>query len=244
MNKEIVGLILGGGRGTRLSPLTNRTSKHLLPIGGMSMIARVMRQLTNAGVLDQLLLIDERFASDFMDTIRDGSQLGLRSLSYIWQPPEGKGLPTAISKVENLVQDRKMVVACGDVLIEESILKPVSDFSSQDGGARLISTNLADTAGYSELKTDGELVLDIKPKDKTKNTPGLIDLGVYMYHSDVFEKIKRLKPSDRGETEIWDLNQVYANNRSLYHTTVDGWWSDAGGNIETYLKANERYTNK
>lgn len=131
------------------------------------MIVRVMKQLTNAGILDQLLLIDERFASDFMSVIKDGSHLGLNSLSYIWQPPEGKGLPTAILKAKNFVQDRKIVVACGDVLIEQGIEKPVNDFINQRDGARLISTHLTNTSGYSELKISQELVLDIKPKDKT-----------------------------------------------------------------------------
>lgn len=244
MDKKIVGIILGGGRGTRLYPLTSNTSKHLLPIGNLPMITRVMKQLTDAGVLDQILLIDDRFASDFMNIVKDGSDLGLKSLSYVWQPSEGKGLPTAISKIEGLVQERKMIVACGDVLIEEGILKPVDDFLNQKNGARLISTKVDNTSGYSELETHMDRVSYIKPKEKTKNNSGLIDLGVYMYHSDVFEKIKKLRPSNRGETEIWDLNQAYADTKRLYHTTVNGWWSDAGGNIETYLKADEHYTNK
>ncbi len=188
MNKNIVGIILGGGRGTRLQPLTSHTSKHLLPIGVQPMIIRVMKQLVSAGVLDQILLIDERFASDFMNVIKDGSSLGLHSLSYIWQPSEGKGLPTAISKAENLVQDRKIIIACGDVLIESGIVKPVNDFLNQKNGARIVSIKVDDTAGYSELQTDHDRVLRIKSKDISKNNPGLIDLGVYMYHSDVFKK--------------------------------------------------------
>jgi len=241
---EVIGLVLGGGKGTRLYPLTAETSKHLLPVGNKPMVVRVVEQLLEADVKDILLVIDERYASQFMQVFRDGSDLGVRSLAYIWQHPDGKGLPTAISKVENFVNDRKIVVACGDVLVEEGIQKPVSDFMKQSRGARLAVAQMEDTAGYSLLETQDEMVNRILSKDKQRHEPGLIDLGIYMYHPDVFQNIKSLTPSVRGETEIWELNDTYAKNGELKHTVVDGWWSDVGGGIETYLEARKRYENK
>lgn len=241
---EVKGLVLGGGRGTRLYPLTAETSKHLLPVGDKPMVVRIVEQLLEADVKDILLLIDERYASQFMQVLKDGSDLGVRSLAYIWQHPDGKGLPTAISKMENFVNDGKIVVACGDVLVEEGIYRPVSDFMKQNRGARLTVAQMEDTAGYSSLETQDERVNRILPKDKQRHEPGLIDLGIYMYHPDVFQNIKSLTPSVRGETEIWDLNNIYAKNGELKHTVVDGWWSDVGGGIETYLEAHKRYENK
>jgi len=241
---EIKGIVLGGGRGTRLYPLTAETSKHLLPIGERPLIVRVIEQLLMAEVKDILVVIDERFASQFMEILKDGSHLGVRSLAYIWQPPEGKGLPTAIAQVEPFIQDGKIVVVCGDVLVENGIRKPVEDFLKQKKGARLTGIWTDDTAGYSPLEVEQDKVIKIMPKDNNNHFPGLIDLGIYMYHPDVFGEIRRLVPSSRGETEIWDLNQRYANNGELKLTVIDGWWCDVGGSIETYLKAYKRYENK
>ena len=241
---EVKGLVLGGGRGTRLYPLTAETSKHLLPVGDKPMVVRVVEQLLEADVKDILLLIDERYASQFMQVLKDGSHLGVRSLAYIWQPPEGRGLPSAISQMENFVNDGKIVVACGDVLVEQGINRPVSDFMKQERGARLTVTHLEDTAGYSPLEVQEDNVRQILPKDKQRHEPGLIDLGIYMYHPDVFQNIKNLVPSARGETEIWDLNDIYSKNGELKYTAIDGWWSDVGGGIETYLEAHRKYENK
>jgi glucose-1-phosphate thymidylyltransferase len=241
---EIRGVVLGGGRGTRLYPLTAETSKHLLPIGDRPLIVRVIEQLLAADIKDILLLIDQRFASQFMEILKDGSHLGVRSLAYIWQPPEGKGLPTAISQVKPFIKDGKIIVACGDVLIENGIRNPVEDFIKQDTGARLTGVFAKDTAGYSPLEVNDEIVRKILPKDKNRHEPGLIDLGIYMYHPDVFYHISHLIPSVRGETEIWDLNQRYADQGKLNVTVIDGWWSDVGGSIETYFEAYEKYKAK
>jgi len=241
---EIKGVVLGGGRGTRLYPLTAETSKHLLPIGDKPLIVRVIDQLLEADVKDILLLIDERFASQFMEILKNGSHLGVRSLAYIWQAPEGKGLPSAIAQVEHFIKDEKIVVVCGDVLVEKGIKRPVEDFIRQNSGARLTGVSVEDTARYSPLVIDRETVRKILPKDENRHEPGLIDLGIYMYHPDVFHEICCLAPSSRGETEIWDLNQRYADRGDLRLTVIDGWWSDVGGSIETYLEAQRRYETK
>lgn len=240
-SNEIKGLILAGGRGTRLLPLTADTSKQLLPVGDKPLVLYAIESLLKAGVKDILLLIDDRHASQFMQLLNDGSHLGIRSLAYIWQPREGKGLPSAINQAEPFVKDGKIVVVCGDVIIENGISKPVSDFTKQKTGARMCAASIDDSAGYSPLVTRGENVIDILGKDKNNHKSGLIDLGVYMYHPDVFSKIKGLEPSIRGETEIWDLNKKYSTSNELYFSTVTGWWSDVGSNMDTYIRANKHY---
>lgn len=238
---EIRGIILGGGKGTRLLPLTAETSKHLLPVGDKPLILYAIDQLLDAGVKDLLLLIDDRHASQYMQLLQDGKHLGINSLAYVWQPREGKGLPTAIAQVEPFIRSGRMIIACGDVIIENGLSEPVKDFVKQSVGARMVATYTEDTAGYSSLVTADDHILDIMPKDKNSHTPGLLDLGVYMYTSEVFQYIKSLTPSARGETEIWDLNKIYAQKQQLYYSRVDGWWSDVGSSMETYLVANERY---
>lgn len=238
------GVVLAGGRGTRLLPLTLRTSKHLLPVGNKPMVVRVVDQLVRAGITELFLLIDERFASQYMEVLKDGSQLGLKSLAYIWQSPEAKGLPTAIAQVEYFMGDNKFVVVCGDVLIEGGIAQAVSDFREQDDGARMVTVKMKDTAGYSLLKVKTSKIVRILSKDKTRHKSGLIDLGVYMYSSDVFLKIRELVPSGRGETEIWDLNQIYAKSGKLRYSEIKGWWGDAGGSIKNYLEAYRHYEEK
>lgn len=241
-SREVTGVVLGGGKGTRLHPLTAETSKHLLPIGDKPMISRVIGQLSVAGIKDVLLLIDQRYASQYMDTLRDGADLGLRSLGYIWQDPEGQGLPTAIGKVAPHTGDGKIVVACGDVLIENGIKKPVDDFMKQRIGARIVGAHVQDSAGYSPLQTAGEQVTDILPKDSQRHQEDVIDIGTYMYHPDVFNRIPALTPSPRGETEIWELNKSYIPDGALEHSVIDGWWSDTGGSIAAYEEAHARYS--
>jgi glucose-1-phosphate thymidylyltransferase len=241
---ETTGVVLGGGNGTRLAPFTNETSKHLLPVGDKPLIFYPIEQLLQAGVKDILLLIDERYASQFMTVLNDGSHLGIRSLAYIWQSSEGKGLPSAINQVKHHVNDGRIVVVCGDVIIENGIEKPIKNFRDQVGGARMVATGMEDTAGYSPLITSGGAVENILLKDRDRHTPGLIDLGIYMYTPGVFERIKTLVPSKRGETEMRDLNRTYAKEGQLKYTVVYGWWSDVGGSIDTYIEANRRYANR
>jgi glucose-1-phosphate thymidylyltransferase len=241
MKSPITGVVLAGGRGTRLAPLTDETSKQLLPIGGKTLVERVLDQLTAAGVVDALLVIDERHACDFMRLLEDGAKAGLRSLAYVWQSAEGRGLPSAIRQVRHLVGTEKVIVACGDVLIEDGIRGPVEDFSRQDAGARIIAMSTPDTAGYSSLRIDGDVVRDIGDKDRGDHVSGYIDLGYYMYHIDVFEMIDGLHPSSRGETEIWDLNRAYVRRQQLKCSAVSGWWADVGESLEAYERAHGRY---
>lgn len=240
-SQELIGVILAGGTGSRLRPLTNETSKQLLPIGGQPMIQRSAAQIREAGIRKLIVVTDHNYAHKYMDVLKDGHDLGFDGVSYIWQSPEGKGLPTAIAQAQEFIKPHRMLVACGDVLIEQGYGHAVNHFSYQQIGARMIGMSVDDVVGYSALKTRGEQVLAVKPKDKINHISGVIDLGVYMYPSNVFDKISKLKPSDRGETEINDLNNLYAQENSLWHSRVWGWWSDCGSSIEEYKEANARY---
>lgn len=241
-SREVVGVVFGGGQGTRLRPLTNETSKQLLPIGEMPMISRVILQLSKAGLKDILLLIDQRHASQYMNQLQDGANLGLRSLSYIWQPPEGIGLPSALAKVAPQIGGRSIVAACGDVLVENDLTSSVEEFMFQRVGARILGAHMEDSAGYSPLVVEDNRVLEILDKDPNRHTPSIVDIGTYMYPPDVFMRANALTPSARGETEIWDLNRSYANESSLYCSVTSGWWSDAGSSITAYQEAHERYS--
>lgn len=242
--RDVKGVVFAGGRGTRLMPLTEHTSKQLLPIGGKPLAERVISQLVEAEVKDILVVIDDRHASNFLETLRDGSHLGVRSLSYVWQSPEGEGLPSAIGKVKYQAAGSKIVCVCGDVLVEEGLVKPVSDFMDQAGGARLALSHVDDTAGYSPVDISDDKIVAIQAKDRSRHSSGLVDLGVYMYEPDVFTKISNLKSSERGETEIGDLNDQYIHTNTLGYTAVNGWWCDVGTSMKTYLEANSRYADK
>lgn len=241
-SREIKGVVLGGGRSTRLAPLTETTSKQLLPVGDKPMISRVINQLSSAEIRDVCLLIDQRHASQYLDTLRDGSELGLRSLSYVWQDPEGKGLPTTISKVHHHIGDSKLIVACGDVLFDDSLEKPIEHFLKKRIGAHAVGAFMSDSVGYSPFITEGHKVKNILDKNKDRHTPAVVDIGTYMYTPDVFSRIDSLKPSERGETEIWDLNRSYINDGTYTYSAIDSWWIDAGGSLDLYEEANEHFS--
>jgi glucose-1-phosphate thymidylyltransferase len=235
------GVILAGGRGTRLAPLTDRTSKQLLDVGGEPMVVRVVRQLVRAGVRDVLIVIDERDADGFLAAVRDGTHLGLHSAAYVWQPATGAGIPSAVARAEPYLRADSFLVACGDVLLDADLSGFVDDFARQPPGARMLSYRTADTAGYTPLELDGALVTGLGDKEPERHGPGTVDLGIYLYRRDVFAEIRTLRPSARGETEIWELNRRYARRGLLQHTTVSGWWADLGGSAASYHAASRHY---
>lgn len=240
----IQGIILAAGGGTRLYPLTEKTPKPLLSVGGKPMILYVVDMLVNAGIRDVILVVRQKDISLYENLFGDGSKFGLTNVGITFQPESVKGLPGAIASAQNLIKTKKIIVTCGDVLLEESISNAVKNFMDQKDGARIVGIKTSDTAGYSPIKTKGDKVLAFKPKDKNRHEPGVIDSGTYLFPVNVFEKISSLKLTERGETEIWDLNQIYADSESLYLSSIGGWWSDVGSSIETYEEVNKRYANK
>ncbi|GAB3974306.1 sugar phosphate nucleotidyltransferase [Actinoallomurus acanthiterrae] len=239
--RTVAAVVLAGGSGNRLRPLTDRSNKHLLPVGGEPLVVRAVRQLVAAGVRDVLVVIDDRHAGAFMGALEDGAALGLRSLAYAWQPPGGGGMPTAIGAAEHRLCAEKFLVACGDVLTDADLGPVIDDFLAQTDGARMTAVRTADTAGYSPLVTRGAGVAGILDKDSRRHLPGLVDLGFYLYHHDVFEVIQKLPVSARGETEIWDLNRVYAERGLLEFSEVSGWWADVGASVDVYMEVKRRY---
>jgi len=241
MSVPITGVVLAGGRGSRLAPLTDNLSKHLLPVGEKTLIERVIDGLVAADITDILLVIDDRNASDYMRVLEDGTPVRLRSLAYVWQPDDCRGLPSAIGQVRHHVSTEKFIVACGDVLVDGNIREPIEDFLRQRAGARLIGMRTPDTAGYSPLRITGDLVQEIGDKNRNDHAAGCIDVGYYMYHRDVFDLIDKLHPSSRDETEIWDLNRAYVRRHQLKCSVVSCWWADVGESIDTYQRVQRRY---
>ncbi|WP_158587955.1 sugar phosphate nucleotidyltransferase [Actinomadura logoneensis] len=237
----VTGVVLAGGRGTRLAPLTDRTSKQLLSVGGRPLITRVVDQLVRAGVLDVLVVIDDRHAGEFLRVLRDGRDLGLRSLGYVWQPPSGAGMAAALGRAEHLLRTDRFLVACGDVLIDAPLGPAVRAFAAQPDGALVVATRTPDTAGYTPLSVADGLVTALGDKDPDRHAPGWMDLGCYLYHRDAFDVARTLRPSPRGEVEIWDLNRHYARAGTLRYVEVKGWWCDVGTSPEVYRRADERY---
>jgi glucose-1-phosphate thymidylyltransferase len=238
-SQETVGVLLYGGRGTRLRPLTDQTSKALLDVGGKPLGQFPLEAMRDAGLKDAIALVDARFSNQFLRAFEDGRDLGI-NISYVWQHEFGKGLPTAIAQVQQVSRERRIMVACGDVIIEPPLDRALDSFLDQDSGARLLGTPTSDSAGYSPLLVHQENVVRMLRKDPTRHKPAYIDLGTYFFMPDVFRRVESLTPSLRGETEIWDLLGQYIAEHNLFYTPVEGWWSDVG-NHERLAEARERY---
>lgn len=240
MNSSLTGIVLAGGRGTRLRPLTNATSKQLLNLGGKPMIVRVVEKMSLAGITSVIVVLDERHGSEYLTELRDGSALGVE-IVYVWQDSKGGGIPSAILQAKKAVKTNKLFVACGDVMIDADLSEHVRAYENQELGAALICTNVEDSAGYSVLSMRDNRIDKIHSKDSNVHHKGLIDLGMYFYQSEVFDRIPKLPTSGRGETEVWDLNNTYIKDSQLIGLEIEGWWSDAGLSIEEYLSANRHY---
>lgn len=220
------GIVLAGGLGTRLSPLTKITNKHLLPVYNKPMIYFPIRTLVDAGIEDILIVTGGNNAGDFLRLLGNGKEFGLKHLNYTYQEGEG-GIAEALGLAEYFADREKMVVILGDNLIEGGISKAVQAFRRQDRGARILLKKVPEPQrfGVAEIR-DGRIVgIDEKPKIPKSN---LAVTGIYMYDQQVFEIIKTLKPSDRGELEITDVNNAYIAQGTMSYEILEGWWTDAG----------------
>ncbi len=229
------GVILAGGLGTRLHPLTKITNKHLLPIYDKPMIYYPMRTLVEAGIHDILLVTGGNNAGDFLKLLGNGKDFGLRHLNYTYQEGEG-GIAEALGLAEYFADGDSVIVILGDNIIEKSIKTAVDNFKQQGGGSKILLKEVEDPQRFGVAELSGEKVVNIveKPKDPKSN---LIVTGVYMYDTEVFEIIKTLKPSDRDELEITDVNNRYIQNNKMTFEVLDGWWTDAG-TFESLYRAN------
>ena len=229
------GVILAGGLGTRLHPLTKITNKHLLPIYDQPMIYYPLRTLVDAGINDILLVTGGNNAGDFLKLLGNGKEFGLKHLNYTYQEGEG-GIAEALGLAEYFSKGDSVIVILGDNIIEKSIKTAVENFKQQRGGAKILRKEVEDPQRFGVAELDGKKVVNIveKPKQPKSN---LIVTGVYMYDSGVFNIIKTLKPSDRAELEITDVNNRYIQDNKMTFEVLDGWWTDAG-TFESLYRAN------
>lgn len=220
------GVILAGGLGTRLSPLTRVTNKHLLPVYNKPMIYYPIECLINAGITEIMLVTGGNDAGDFLRLLRNGHDFGLRDLHYTYQDGEG-GIADALRLAEHFADGDKIVVVLGDNIIEGNIRRAVGDFFTQKSGAKILLKEVPDPERFGVADVEDGRIVRIVEKPKTPDS-NLAVIGIYMYDAQVFDIIRTLKPSGRGELEITDVNNAYLERGALTYDILDGWWTDAG----------------
>jgi glucose-1-phosphate thymidylyltransferase len=220
------GVVLAGGIGSRLHPLTRVTNKHLLPVFNQPMIFYPIQALVNAGMKDILIVTGGTSAGDFLRLLANGKDFGLKRLNYAYQEGEG-GIADALRLAEHFAEGDSVCVFLGDNIIENNICEAAETFRAQKQGAHIILKEVDDPHrfGCPEI-VDGKLRrIEEKPK-KPKSQFAVT--GIYFFDATVFDKIKTLKPSGRGELEVTDLNNLYLEEEALTYSVLNGWWTDAG----------------
>ena len=228
------GVILAGGLGTRLDPLTRITNKHLLPIYDKPMIYYPIETLVNAGISDILIVTGGASAGDFLRLLGNGKAFGLKHINYTYQEGEG-GIAEALRLAEHFADRQKLCVILGDNIIEGNIIKEVEAFRKQPKGAKILLKAVPDAQrfGVAEIRANRIVGIEEKPaRPKSKYAV----TGIYMYDRSVFDKIKVLQPSDRGELEITDVNNLYIQEGTMTFGLLQGWWTDAG-TVDSLLRA-------
>ena len=230
------GIILAGGLGTRMFPLTKITNKHLLPVYDKPMIYYPLQALVNAGIEDILLVTGGNYAGDFLRLLGNGQEFGLKHINYTYQEGEG-GIAAALSLAEFFADKDKICVILGDNVIEKNIRRAVKAFEGQKEGALIMIKEVPDPQRFGVPVLDGEKIVKIEEKPTSPQSPYAVT-GIYMYDNAVFDIIKTLKPSGRGELEITDVNNAYIERGQLTWEVLDGWWTDAG-TFESLLRASQ-----
>jgi glucose-1-phosphate thymidylyltransferase len=230
------GVILAGGLGTRLRPLTSITNKHLLPVYNKPMIYYPIEMLVEAGIKEILVVTGGNNAGDFLRLIGNGEDFGLSRMHYAYQKGEG-GIAEALGVAREFVGKDRVVVVLGDNILQNGIRKGVEAFSKQARGSRIFLKSVDHPWEYGIAEIEGDRIKRIieKPADPPSN---LAVIGVYMYPPDVFNIVETLEPSARGELEITDVNNAYVERGEMEYEIVEGWWLDAGENHEALLRAN------
>lgn len=232
------GVILAGGLGTRLYPLTKITNKHLLPVFDQPMIFYPIQTLVEAGIKDILIVTGGNSAGDFLRLLGNGRAFGLKHLNYTYQEKEG-GIAEAIGLAEHFAEGEKVLVMLGDNLIFDSIRDDVENFKRQRAGAKIFLKKVTNPRAYGVAEVKGGRVLNIVEKPK-KPKSDLAVIGIYMYDNEVFDIVKTLKPSARGELEVTDINNAYIGKGTMTYSVLKGFWADAGESIEALAEAGRR----
>jgi glucose-1-phosphate thymidylyltransferase len=222
----VKGVVLAGGLGSRLRPLTAVTNKHLLPVYDQPMIYYPIQTLVNAGITDIMIVTGGNSAGDFLKLLGNGKAFGLKHLNYTYQEGEG-GIAAALSLVEHFAGDDSICVVLGDNIIQGNIRAAADSYRAQNTGARILLKKVADPQRFGVPQLDGKHVVRIEEKPAHPKSQYAV-IGIYMYDARVFEIIRALKPSGRGELEITDVNNAYIERNEMTWDELEGWWSDAG----------------
>ncbi len=228
------GVVLAGGTGSRLYPLTKITNKHLLPIYDKPMIYYPIMTLVDAGIRDIMIVTGGRNSGDFLRLLANGKEFGLKHLDYTYQEGEG-GIAEALSLTEHFADSGPICVVLGDNIIEGSIREAVEEFRSNPVGAKILLKEVEDAHRFGVAEIDGDRIVGIEEKPKRPKSNYAVT-GIYMYDSTVYEKIARLVPSERGELEITDVNNAYIREGRMRFAFLEGWWTDAG-TFDSLLRA-------
>lgn len=228
------GIVLAGGLGTRLHPLTKVTNKHLLPVHDQPMIYYPIRTLINAGIDDIMIVTGGNSAGDFLKLLGNGKQFGLKHLNYTYQEGEG-GIADALGLVEHFAENDAICVVLGDNIIEGNIRRAADEYRKQGTGARILLKKVNDPQRFGVPELDGGRVVNIVEKPDDPKSDYAVT-GIYFYDSRVFEIIRGLKPSNRNELEITDVNNDYIGRGEMTWNELEGWWTDAG-TFESLLRA-------
>jgi glucose-1-phosphate thymidylyltransferase len=229
------GVVLAGGLGSRLDPLTRVTNKHLLPVYDKPMVYYPIQALVNAGIHEILLVTGGKNAGEFLRLLGNGREFGLKHLNYTYQEGEG-GIAQALGLAEFFAAGGPICVFLGDNIIENNICAAVENFREQKQGARILLKEVPDAHRFGVAEIRGDRVVSIEEKPRAPKSSYAV-VGIYLYDGSVFEKIRRLKPSARHELEITDVNNFYVAEGGLSYERLDGWWTDAG-TFESLLRAN------
>ncbi len=230
------GVVLAGGLGSRLHPLTKVTNKHLLPVYDRPMIYYPIQTLVNAGIREIMLVTGGNNAGDFLKLLGNGKEFGLHHLDYTYQEGEG-GIADALRLAEYFADGEPVCVVLGDNIIEGNIVRATQAFREQKVGAKILLKEVKDPQRFGVPVLNGDRVVEIEEKPKQPRSPYAVT-GLYFYDARVFDIIKTLKPSGRGELEITDVNNAYIEARQLTWEVLEGWWTDAG-TTASLLQANQ-----
>jgi glucose-1-phosphate thymidylyltransferase len=228
------GIVLAGGTGSRLFPLTKITNKHLLPIYDRPMIYYPIQTLVDAGIRDILIVTGGRNSGDFLRLLANGKQFGLEHINYTYQEGEG-GIADALALAKHFADGQKTCVILGDNIIEGSIRKAADQFTAQAEGAHILLKEVQDAERFGVAEVAGGKIVGIEEKPQRPKSNYAVT-GIYMYDPTVFDKIRTLVPSNRGELEITDVNNAYIGEGSMSFSFLDGWWTDAG-TFDSLLRA-------
>jgi glucose-1-phosphate thymidylyltransferase len=235
------GVILAGGTGTRLHPLTRITNKHLLPIYDRPMVTYAIEALVQAGITDVMLVTGGTHAGEFLRLLGNGHEWGIDRLSYAYQEQAG-GIAEALGLAERFVAGEPVCVMLADNVVERSLGPVVERFRRQERGGRIVLAREDDPEhlrhlGVPELDGGGRVIRIVeKPEDPPSS---FAVTGIYFYDADVFRVIPELEPSGRGELEITDVNNWYVSQGTMEYDVLEGFWGDAGESIDAYYAVND-----